>query len=250
MSLTNAVLLFLLFASFSLDIWWTITIDIQLEQQRLDAMVDSIINLINKWTAEGAIPKKVSDKSNKKLQRKMKDLNKTLEDEYKEECRELSKRLSTQNKVSIKEDIICASKILNKINNTISEVIERDRLKLKFDINRDELKALKPEINVLMINLDEQGEEEESYSILNMILGFSGAILIYFFIFSLRSAGNERGHRREDQPNSGNYYFFCQAVSVDDGKDFGYCTCRIDSVFTLGNLNLPDYSWCKKCYVG
>ena len=116
MSLTNAVLLFLLFASFSLDIWWTITIDIQLEQQRLDAMVDSIINLINKWTAEGAIPKKVSDKSNKKLQRKMKDLNKTLEDEYKEECRELSKRLSTQNKVSIKEDIICASKILSKIN--------------------------------------------------------------------------------------------------------------------------------------
>ncbi|XP_071793677.1 uncharacterized protein [Asterias amurensis] len=82
----------------NLDIWWTITIDIQLEQQRLDAMVDSIINLINKWTAEGAIPKKVSDKSNKKLQRKMKDLNKTLEDEYKEECRELSKRLSTQNK--------------------------------------------------------------------------------------------------------------------------------------------------------
>lgn len=69
------------------------------------------------------------------------------------------------------------------INNTISEVIERDRIKLKFDIKRDELKALKPDINVLSISLDESGEEEESYSILNMILGFSGAILIYFFIF-------------------------------------------------------------------
>ena len=84
----------------SLDIWWTITIDIQLEQQRLDAMNDSIIYLINKWTVEGAIPKKISEKSNKKFQRKVKDLNKTLEDEYKEECRELSKTLSAQNKVS------------------------------------------------------------------------------------------------------------------------------------------------------
>ncbi len=66
-------------------------------------MIESIVNLINKWTAEGAVPKRVSDKSNKKLQRKVKDLNKTLEDEYKEECRELSKRLSVQNKAGIEE---------------------------------------------------------------------------------------------------------------------------------------------------
>ncbi|HAW52638.1 MAG TPA: ABC transporter permease [Flavobacteriales bacterium] len=76
-----------------------------------------------------------------------------------------------------------SQRTLNKINNTISEVMERDRIKLKFDINRDELKALKPEINVLSISLDENGEEEESSSVLNMILGFAGAILIYFFIF-------------------------------------------------------------------
>ena len=76
-----------------------------------------------------------------------------------------------------------SQKTLNKINNTISDVIERDRIKLKFDIKRDEIKALKPDINVLSISLGEGGEEEESYSILNMILGFSGAILIYFFIF-------------------------------------------------------------------
>ena len=76
-----------------------------------------------------------------------------------------------------------SQRTMNMINNTISDVIERDRIKLKFDIKRDELKALKPDINVLSISLDESGEEEESYSILNMILGFSGAILIYFFIF-------------------------------------------------------------------
>ncbi|XP_038070611.1 uncharacterized protein LOC119739670 [Patiria miniata] len=87
----------------NLDIWWTITIDIQLEQQRLDAMVDSNVNLINKWATEGAIPRRISDKSNKKFQRKVKDLNKTLEDEYKEECRELIKELSVQNKLKLAE---------------------------------------------------------------------------------------------------------------------------------------------------
>ncbi|XP_022091836.1 trichohyalin-like [Acanthaster planci] len=87
----------------NLDIWWTITIDIQLEQQRIDAMVESSINLVSKWATEGTVPKKICDKSNRKFQRKVKDLSKTLDDEYKEECRELIKELSARNKLKLAE---------------------------------------------------------------------------------------------------------------------------------------------------
>jgi len=72
---------------------------------------------------------------------------------------------------------------INYINNTISDIIERDRIKLKFNIQNYELKALKPSIDVLTINLDESGHEEKTHTVLSMILGFGGAILIYFFIF-------------------------------------------------------------------
>jgi ABC-2 type transport system permease protein len=72
---------------------------------------------------------------------------------------------------------------LNYINNTIGNVIERDRIRIKYDVKISELKALKPEIDVLTISLDESGVEEESFAMLNMIIGFSGAILIYVFIF-------------------------------------------------------------------
>ena len=46
---------------------------------------------------------------------------------------------------------------VNYINNTISDIIERDRIKLKFNIQKYELKALKPDIDVLTISLDESG---------------------------------------------------------------------------------------------
>ncbi|MEQ9064150.1 MAG: ABC transporter permease [Vicingaceae bacterium] len=76
-----------------------------------------------------------------------------------------------------------SQRTLNYINNTIGNVIERDRIRIKYDVKISELKALKPEIDVLTISLDESGVEEESFAMLNMIIGFSGAILIYVFIF-------------------------------------------------------------------
>ena len=76
-----------------------------------------------------------------------------------------------------------SQRTLNYINNVINDVIERDRIKLKYMISKEELIALKPKVNVMTINLDETGKEEKTHAILSMILGFGGAILIYFFIF-------------------------------------------------------------------
>ena len=69
------------------------------------------------------------------------------------------------------------------LNNKISSIIERDRIRIKFDIKSSELKALRPDISVMTVSLDESGKEEESVLGLNMILGLIGAVLIYFFIF-------------------------------------------------------------------
>ena len=76
-----------------------------------------------------------------------------------------------------------SQKTINYINNTISDVMESDRLKAKFDISKEEIKALKPKINVMTIKMDESGKEEESFAKLSMLVGFGSAILIYFFIF-------------------------------------------------------------------
>lgn len=72
---------------------------------------------------------------------------------------------------------------LNSINNTLSDVIERDRMKLKYNISKDEITALKAKVDVLAISLEESGNEEKTHAKLSMLLGFGGAILIYFFIF-------------------------------------------------------------------
>ena len=65
----------------------------------------------------------------------------------------------------------------------VKDIIEKDRIKLKFNIQKHELKALKPNIDILTISLDESGHEEKTHTTLSMILGFGSAILIYFFIF-------------------------------------------------------------------
>ena len=72
---------------------------------------------------------------------------------------------------------------LNYINNVIEDVIERDRIKLKYDIKKEELVALKPNVNIVTINLDESGNEEKTHAILSTFLGLGGAVLIYVFIF-------------------------------------------------------------------
>ena len=74
-------------------------------------------------------------------------------------------------------------KTLSYINTVINDVIERDRIKLKYNIAKEEIAALKPRVSVMTINLDESGKEEKTHAILSTLLGFGGAILIYFFVF-------------------------------------------------------------------
>lgn len=76
-----------------------------------------------------------------------------------------------------------SQKTLSYINNKISEVMERDRINLKYGLSINELKILKPDIDILSISLDESGNEETTHTTLSMLLGFGAAILIYFFIF-------------------------------------------------------------------
>ncbi len=76
-----------------------------------------------------------------------------------------------------------SQKTINYINNTISDVMESDRLKAKFNISKEEIKALKPKINIMTIKMEESGEETESLALPRMLVGFGSAILIYFFIF-------------------------------------------------------------------
>lgn len=72
---------------------------------------------------------------------------------------------------------------LSHINTSISDIIEKDKLKLKYNISKNEISALRPIIDVLTISLEEDGKEQKSYAVLSMAIGMGGAILIYIFIF-------------------------------------------------------------------
>lgn len=76
-----------------------------------------------------------------------------------------------------------SQRTINHINKSISDIIERDRLELKYNIKKNELSALKPDVNVMSVSLEEGGEEETTHTGLSMLLGFGSAVLIYFFIF-------------------------------------------------------------------
>jgi ABC-2 type transport system permease protein len=76
-----------------------------------------------------------------------------------------------------------SQKTINYINNVTNDLIERDRIKVKYEIDYSEIQALKPNINIMMVSLDESGNEEKTHAIISMMLGLGGAILIYVFIF-------------------------------------------------------------------
>ncbi|XP_077991891.1 uncharacterized protein LOC144446076 [Glandiceps talaboti] len=82
----------------NLDVLSTITVDIELEIQRIEMMSESILLLIQSLRANKDISKSTEDKCIGKYQRNCKDLNKRLSDEYKQESAKLIKRLSEQNK--------------------------------------------------------------------------------------------------------------------------------------------------------
>jgi ABC-2 type transport system permease protein len=72
---------------------------------------------------------------------------------------------------------------LINIEKKIEEVIRSAEIQTKFNITKEQLAEVKPNINVKPISIDINGEEESKNVGISTALGFGGAILIYFFIF-------------------------------------------------------------------
>ena len=70
------------------------------------------------------------------------------------------------------------------IKNEVEKVLEKHQLLTHHLQNIDQiLKAIKTDVRIRIIQLSEKGNEKESSIELNMILGYIGGLLIYFFIF-------------------------------------------------------------------
>jgi ABC-2 type transport system permease protein len=69
------------------------------------------------------------------------------------------------------------------IEKTIENVIRNIEIQNKFKADKDELASIQPNVNVKAISLAQDGEEESKNVIISTMVGFGGAILIYFFIF-------------------------------------------------------------------
>ncbi len=72
---------------------------------------------------------------------------------------------------------------IGNIESTIEKGIRNIELKDKFNITKDQLDEIQPEVTVNPIALSETGGEESKNVGVSTVLGFAGAIMIYFFIF-------------------------------------------------------------------
>lgn len=72
---------------------------------------------------------------------------------------------------------------VNKIENTIEDVMRNIELNAKYKITKEQLAEIQPNISVKAISINAEGEEESKNIGISTALGFGGAIMIYFFIF-------------------------------------------------------------------
>lgn len=72
---------------------------------------------------------------------------------------------------------------IGNIESTIEKGIRNIELKDKFNITKAQLDEIQPEVTVNPIALSETGGEESKNVGVSTVLGFAGAIMIYFFIF-------------------------------------------------------------------
>lgn len=72
---------------------------------------------------------------------------------------------------------------VNKIENTIEDVMRNLELNAKYKITKEQLSEINPNIKVKPISINAEGEEESKNIGIATAMGFGGAILIYFFIF-------------------------------------------------------------------
>lgn len=72
---------------------------------------------------------------------------------------------------------------ISNIESTIEKGIRNIELKEKFNISKAQLDEIQPNVKVNSIALSETGGEESKNVGVSTVLGFAGAIMIYFFIF-------------------------------------------------------------------
>lgn len=72
---------------------------------------------------------------------------------------------------------------ISNIESTIEKGIRNIELKDKFNITKAQLDEIQPNVKVNPIALSETGGEESKNVGVSTVLGFAGAIMIYFFIF-------------------------------------------------------------------
>lgn len=72
---------------------------------------------------------------------------------------------------------------ISNIESTIEKGIRNIELKDKFNITKAQLDEIQPDVKVNPIALSETGGEESKNVGVSTVLGFAGAIMIYFFIF-------------------------------------------------------------------
>ncbi|MDT8411385.1 MAG: ABC transporter permease [Vicingaceae bacterium] len=72
---------------------------------------------------------------------------------------------------------------IGNIESTIERGIRNIELKDKFNITKAQLDEIQPDVKVKPIALSETGGEESKNVGVSTVLGFAGAIMIYFFIF-------------------------------------------------------------------
>src|SRR5690606_27935247 len=70
----------------------------------------------------------------------------------------------------------------SKIESTIERGINNIELKNKFNISKEQLEEIQPNVTVKPIALSETGGEESKNVGVSTAIGFAGAIMIYFFI--------------------------------------------------------------------
>ena len=74
-------------------------------------------------------------------------------------------------------------KTLMRIEKTLEEVTRSIKIQTKFGVPKQEYAKIQPDINVIPISINKEGNEKAENVGLITAFGFGGAILIYFFIF-------------------------------------------------------------------
>ncbi|XP_033095567.1 golgin subfamily A member 6-like protein 22 [Anneissia japonica] len=85
----------------NLDILNTITLDVELEEQRVEAMAKSFELLIQKWAQKKEIAKEVDSKVGMEFQRRLKDLTKKMNSELRRDSLLLRKQLTAMNSIKL-----------------------------------------------------------------------------------------------------------------------------------------------------